>query len=447
MPSARPDERRNHDVAVIGGGSAAEALLRELDGSGSSVVVFEPRLVGGECPFYACMPSKSLLHDARRGMCWDAAIDRRDEIVHHLDDSQHREQARKLGAHIVSERATITGPGTVRAADVDYTATSIVIAIGAEPIVPDIDGLDDLGDRRWTSADALTTRDRPDRLLVIGGGVIGSEIAQMYAGLGSTVTVVDTSGRPAEDLHPEVSRLIVESHRRAGITPIYDASPTACRRTDDGVCLELADGRRVEADIALVAVGRRPDLSGLGLESLGLDHEDLTVDDNGRIAASESLWIMGDAAGRQQYTHVANRHAAVVADHLVGDGTRSFGDSVVPACIFVDPPVCVIGGTYDDLADDPDVVWSETVVDVPRLSTDELPEGFLAVAGRRSTGTVVAAHGIGPRFDELSHAIVIAIDGEVPIDVLRRTIQPFPTVGEVLGVAFDDLAAALATTD
>jgi len=443
MPDPAHETANNYDVAIIGGGSAAEALLRELDGTSMSVVMFEPRLVGGECPFYACMPSKSLLHDVRAGRSWDEAVARRDDIVHHLDDSEHREQAQDLGATIVSATATITGSKTLRADALDYTAESIVIAIGASVVIPDMEGLDTLGDRLWTSEEALTTHERPDRLVIIGGGVIGSEIAQMYAGLGCEVTMVDTSERPAGDLHPEVSRHIVESHDRAGITTVYAADPTACTRTEDGVRLDLADRPSVEADIALVAVGRRPDLGGLGLDSIGLDHEDLTIDDNGRIAGPESLWIMGDAAGRQQYTHVANRHASIIADHLAGDGTRSFGESVIPACIFIDPPVFVIGQTYHDLADDADVVWSETDLEVPRVTTDELPGGFLTLAGRRSTGTVVAAHGIGPRFDELSHALVIAIDGEVPIDVLQRTIQPFPTVGEVLDVAFDDLAAAL----
>lgn len=445
MSDAGSDPQHTFDVAIIGGGSAAEAMLRELDGSGTTVVMFEPRLVGGECPFYACMPSKSLLHDVRVGRSWDEAVARRDEIVNHLDDSEHREQARDLGATIVSESATIKGPGTVRADGVDYTARSVVIAIGASEIIPDIDGVDSLGDRMWTSEDALTAHDRPERLVIIGGGVIGSEIAQMYAGLGSDVTMVDTSERPADDLHPEVSRHILDSHERAGVTTVYAAEPTSCSRTDGGVRIDLADGRSIDADIALVAVGRRPDLSELGLGSLGIDHDDIELDDGGRILGTESVWIMGDAAGRQQYTHVANRHAAVVANHLVDDGSRSFGEAVVPACIFIDPPVFVIGGTYADLADDDDIVWSETSARVPRFSTDELPDGFVTLAGRRSTNTLVAAHGIGPRFDELSHALVIAIDGEVPIDVLQRTIQPFPTIGEILDVAFDDLAAALAT--
>ncbi|MEP6300271.1 MAG: FAD-dependent oxidoreductase, partial [Ilumatobacter sp.] len=271
------DRESDFDVAIIGGGSASEALLRELDGTGTSVVMFEPHLVGGECPFFACIPSKGLLHDVRTGRTWDEAVARRDELVNHLDDSEHREDARGLGATIVSATATITGPNTLGADGAQYTAAAIVIAIGAEVVIPDIDGLDTLGDRMWTSEDALTAHVRPQRLAIIGGGVIGSEIAQMYSGLGSEVTMVDSSPRPADDLHPEVGRLIAESHERAGITAIYGAQVAACERTEHGVRVELADGRNVEADIALVAIGRKPDLSRLGLDVLGLDHDDLEV--------------------------------------------------------------------------------------------------------------------------------------------------------------------------
>lgn len=449
MAIVETDPARDFDVAVIGGGSAAEALLRELLGSDLSVVIFEPRLLGGECPFYACMPSKGLLHDVRAGRSWDEAIERRDEIVDHWDDTEHREDARKLGATIVSSEARITGPNTITADGSDYTTDSIVIAIGAEAKIPDIDGIDTLGDRMWTSEDAMSAHDRPDRLAIIGGGVVGSEVAQMYSGLGSEVTMIGRSPRPADDLHPEVGRLIVESHDRAGITTIYGTEASGCCRTDDVVRLHFGDDRSIDADIVLVAVGRRPDLSGLGLDSLGLNHDDLTIDDSGRILGTESdngsLWVMGDAAGRQQYTHIANHHAAVVANHLAGDGSRSFGEAVAPACIFIDPPVFVIGDSYEHLADEPDIVWSETSVRVPRFLTDELHDGFIALAARRSTGTIIAAHGIGPNFDELTHALVIAIDGQVPIQVLQRTIQPFPTIGEILDVAFDDLAAALTT--
>ncbi|WP_420452227.1 FAD-dependent oxidoreductase [Ilumatobacter sp.] len=431
------------DVAIIGAGSAGEALVRGLEGSGLSIVMFEPRLVGGECPFLACMPSKSMLHDAKRSATWETAVERRDEVVSHLDDSSHREDNEEKGATIVSAEAKIVDDGVVEADGRRWNARHVVIATGADAVVPDIDGLDTLGERMWTSEDALTTSERPERLGIIGGGIIGGEVAQIYSGFGSTVTMVDTDESPAEGMHPRVGEEILSSMERAGVRTHYGVEPTSCRLVDDEVVIEIDGADVIRCDVVLVVVGRRPSTDGLGLESLGLDPTDLDVDDAGRVAGPTSLWIMGDAAGREQYTHVANRHAAVVADHLRGDGDRSFGASVVPACQFIDPPLMVVGPTCAETEDDPDVVWSGTEVDVARLSTDELPSGFLALAASRSSRCLVAAHGIGPRFDEIVHALVVAIDGQVPLEVLARTIQPFPTVGECLGVAYSDVIAAL----
>jgi pyruvate/2-oxoglutarate dehydrogenase complex dihydrolipoamide dehydrogenase (E3) component len=433
------------DIAVIGGGSASEALLRSLEGSGMSVVMFEPKLVGGECPFVACMPSKSMLHDAGQNRTWAQGVARRAEVVSGLDDAEHRREARELGATIVSSSATIVDELTVSAAGVHYSVDHIVIATGAVAVMPEIDGLDKLGDRLWASEDALTAIDRPDRLVIVGGGVIGSEIAQIFSQLGSNVTVVDPSERPADDLHPRVGELIAESLIASGVDLRYRTEPSSIEVSgvDGPATVVLNDGSRLAADKVLVAVGRRPNTLHLGLAELGLDPDNLDVADSGRVTGPGSIWIMGDAAGQEQYTHIANRHAAVIANRIAGNASRAFGESVVPACIFITPPVIVIGPTWSDLEGDDDVVWATVDLDVPRMLTDELPDGFLAVAARQSTNTVVAAHGIGPRFDELCHALVIAIDGAVPIETLERTIQPFPTVGEILGTAFARLADQL----
>jgi pyruvate/2-oxoglutarate dehydrogenase complex dihydrolipoamide dehydrogenase (E3) component len=432
------------DVAIIGAGSVAEALVGHLADSGLSIVVFEPELVGGECPFLACMPSKAMLHDVGTGRTWSEAVRRRDEIVSHLDDSDHADGLTDQGVTLVRERAAIAGPGVVRAGGVDHTATHIVIATGARPIAPDIDGLDLDHDRVWTSRDALTASDRPDSVVMIGGGVIGSELAYLFAGFGATVTTLDESDRPIDSFHPEVSRLIGEHLTNSGVDVVNGISVARVELTDTEAAVHLADGTVHRAERLVVATGRRPQLSGLGLETIGVtDVDEIDVDDRGCIVGADHVWVAGDAAGREQYTHVANAHAAVIADQLVGSGSRRYGDSVIPACIFIEPPVFTVGPQWTELQGDDDVVWAEVDVDPPRNSTDEHATGFLALAARRSTGCLVAANGIGARFDELATALVIAIDGEVPVDRLARTIQPFPTVGGVLGDAFGQLASAL----
>ena len=439
--------RARFDVAVIGAGSAAEALVTHLDGTGLDIVVFEAELVGGECPFVACMPSKSMLHDVNTGRTWDEAVRRRDEIVSHLDDREHADGLRDRGITLVRESAEIVGPGLVRAGDDDYVATDIVIATGARPVAPDIDGLDLSHDRVWTSRDALTTTERPASIVMIGGGVIGSELAYMFAGFGSDVTTLDESERPLDTSHPEVSRLIGEHLAGIGVNVVNGISVVRVVLSETDIEVHLADGTVHTAERVLVATGRRPQLSGLGLENVGVnDVDEIEVDDRGAVVGADHVWIAGDAAGREQYTHVANEHGAVIADHLAGSGTRRFGDNVIPACVFIDPPVLTVGPRWTELEGDDDVVWVEVDVDPPRNSTDEHAAGFLALAARRSTGCLVAANGIGARFDELAHAIVIAVDGEVPVDLLARTIQPFPTVGGVLSDAFRRLADALRDT-
>lgn len=431
------------DIAVIGAGSASEAFVRAM-GDGYEIVVFEPRLVGGECPFLACMPSKAMLHDVATHRSWADAVARRDEIVSHLDDTEHAAGLKELGASIVRERAMVTGPGVVRAGGKSYRVDHVLIATGAEPIFPDIDGLDPSHELVWTSRDALTATERPESVVIVGGGVIGSELAYMFAGFGVSVTTLDESDRPADDMHPAVSGIITKTLERAGVDVVNSVEVSRIELTDDDTAVHLADGSIHRAERVIISTGRAPSLRQLGLEDLGVDPDNIEVDDRGALVGTSNVWVAGDAAGREQYTHVANHHGVVVADQIAGDGTRRYGESVVPACVFIDPPVMVVGDSWASLRDDDDVVWAEVELDEPRNSTDEHDPGFLAVAARRSTGRIVAANGIGARFDELVHALVIAIDGETPVARLQRTIQPFPTVGEVLAAAFDQLGDQLA---
>lgn len=447
-PSTEPRDRRpdgdlddDHTVAVIGGGSAAEALIRALAGTQHRVVLFEPSLLGGECPFVACMPSKALLHDAGAGTPWSAAVARRHEVVDGMDDDEHVREARDLGVTLVRSPAQLLDPQHVAAADGrTFRVDHVVVATGAEPVVPPIPGLEPSHPRVWTSEDALTTTELPERLTILGGGVIGSELAQLFNGFGSRVTVLDAEPRPLGELHPRVGDLVTDHLVAAGVDVRSDVEVTEVRCRPDGVDVVVDDGRTVvTGDRLIVATGRRPRRSGLGLECLGADPEGLTVDATGRVDGPGSVWMIGDVAGGAQYTHLANHHAAVVADHLAGSGARRFDEVAVPACVFVDPPVMMVGPSWADLEDDDDVVWALVDLEIPRRITDALADGFLAVAACRSTRRVIAAHGVGARFDELVHALVVAIDGEVPLDVLRRSIRPFPTVGEILDVAFDEL--------
>lgn len=432
------------DLAILGGGSATETLVRELDGSGLSIVVFEPDRVGGECPFVACMPSKAMLHDARSGSSWSEAVARRNEIAEHLDDAAHAAELAEHGVDLVRARGEVVAPGVVSGGGRLVRAEHIVLATGAEALLPAIDDESMVSPSGpvWTSVEAMTASELPERLVVVGGGVIGTECASLFARFGSEVTLVDRNPRSLPDAPPRVSELLGDALRDLGIGIHRGAEAARIRLADDGgAVVELGDGEELSADRVLVAIGRRPRTQAIGLEHLGLEPgAPLPVSPNGRVDAPGSVWAVGDVAGRGEYTHLANHHARVVADHLAGSATRRYDDVVLPACMFTDPPFVRVGPSWAELEDDDDVVTAGfDLATFPRSLTDELAPGHLWAAARRSTGCLVAASGIGPGFDELTHAVVVAIDGDVPVARLRQSMRAFPTIGEILGPVVDRL--------
>ena len=439
-------ERVHVDVAIIGGGSAAETLVAELDGSDLDIVVFEDERVGGECPFVACMPSKALLHDAAIGRSWDDAVRRRKKVVDHLDDGTHAAELAQHGAALVRERATITAPSVVEAAGRRYRAGHIVIATGSEPVIPPIDGLDEIGDRCWTSADAMTTDVRPMRLTILGGGVIGCELATLYAGFGTEVHVLDAEPTAFPDLPEDIGTIVDDALRAAGVRLRRDVEVTQVETRGGGVRVRLDDGACVDSDRLLIAAGTRPRTHGIGLGNLGIDEDaPMAVGPDGRVGAEGSVWAIGDVAGHGEYTHLANHQARVVAGALCGTGHRRFDDVVTPACVFTDPPIVTIGPAPAALGDT--VLWeSARLSEVPRATTDELADGFLAIAVDRSTGAIVAAHGVGANFDVLAAALVTAIDARTPVDQLARSMWPFPTVGELLGLVYSRASESLGSS-
>jgi dihydrolipoamide dehydrogenase len=431
------------DVGVIGGGSAAETLVAELHESGLTTVVFEAERVGGECPFVACMPSKAMLHDAAIGRSWTEAVQRRREVVDDLDDARHAAELTGHGAVLVRERATIDAPDEIVAGGRRYRVGHIVLATGSEPVVPAIDGIDAIGDRCWTSDDAMTSEIRPTRLTILGGGVIGCELATVYARFGTEVHLLDADPDAFGDLPPEIGAIVDDSLRTSGVRVRRGVDVTGVEPRGGGIRVHLGDGACVGTDRLLVATGTRPRLRGIGLECLGVDTDTpLSVGDNGRVAAQGSVWAIGDVAGRGEYTHLAQHQARVVADALTGSGSRRFDDVVTPACVFTDPPIVTIGRTPADLGDA--VRWvSGHLSEVPRATTDEFGDGILVIAVDPTTRAVVAAHGVGAHFDVLAAALVTAIDGAIPVDELARSMWPFPTLGELLGLVYSRASESL----
>ncbi len=431
------------DVAIIGGGGAAEALVGALEFSNSRVLVIERNRVGGDCPFVACMPSKAMLHDALGTTRWDDAVQRRNEIVEHLDDRRHAEQVDRQGARLVRGDATVIDERTIQVDGITFRTDHLVLATGSTPVIPPIDGLDIIGEHLWTSDDALTTDERPMRLMIIGGGPIGCELARLFAGFDTEVHLIDETDRAFPDLPAEIGEIVDDALRSVGVRVHRGRSAVRFEQRGGNVQITLDNDATVVTDRVLVATGRIADLAGLGLEHLGLDPEGpLPVDETGRVDCPGSVWAIGDVAGKGQYTHLANHQARVVANHLIGAGDRRYDDVVVPACIFTKPPVMMVGPLPAELGDD--AIWVDAKLsEVARWTTDSLGDGFLTVAIDRTTRCVIAAHGVGAGFDELAAALVTAIDGRVPVDRLVMSMWPFPTVGEVLGPIYERALEAL----
>ena len=256
------DTQNSYDIGVIGAGSATETLVEELRGTGCSVVVFEGNRVGGECPFVACIPSKSLLHDAATTGDWARAVARRDDAADHLDDTSHAVDLAEAGAVLIRATARVVDSQTIEADGARFRVGGIVLATGSEAIIPEVPGLDALGDGMWTTTEALTTRELPERLAILGGGVIGCELAFAFAGLGSTVTMVDEMPRAFPDVSSEIGELIDAGLLRSGVSVRRGTRLVRCSKSDGLVTLELEADDRPDADLVvvdrvLVAVGRR----------------------------------------------------------------------------------------------------------------------------------------------------------------------------------------------
>ncbi len=387
------------DVAVVGLGSAGEALATALVAAGRSVVGFEPVRVGGECPFTACMPSKVLLHHASlEDPDWDDARAHRDEVVNGLDDVEHHDALVQTGIDVVRARARLAGERTVRAGEQQWTAGTVVLATGSVPTIPPIDGLDRT--RIWTSEDLMTATELPASCVIVGGGAIGCESAAILAGFGRRVTLVEAAPRLLSGaVAPEVSARLTDRLAELGVDVRLEAEVAAIHHGRDHDEVTLRGEDPVRGERVLVAVGQAPAWDGLGLDTIGID--DAAVDDDFVVAGVDWLRAIGDLDGRSPWTHGANHEAARLTELLTGSASRAQVRGMV-SCVFTDPPVASVGLTAAAAADaGHDVVTgSARYSDVARSSTDRTCDGVVVVVADRPTGALLGCSGIGPRFED-----------------------------------------------
>ena len=473
------------DVVVLGGGTSGSLIAIEVSQAGRSTALVEAGLVGGEAPYLADMASKSLLQSARRGETWEHAVARRDEVAGHLDDAPAAARLAEAGVTLIRGTGQITGPGTIvvqpNAAKSSLNGlappdpltlgyTDLVVCTGSEPVAPPVEGLTDVP--AWTSAEALTCPDLPRRLVVLGAGPVGCELAQIYAAFGSQVTLVEGEPHVLPGEAQFTGEILADALRRTGVDLRLGSAVVKAETTGAGLALTLADGTRIEADRVLLASGRRPRLSGLGLEELGISAapgEMLPLDETCRVVPNVPgkgalstpgkdvpgtpgqpgtpgkkagrVWAAGDVTAIAPYTHTARYQAQIVAANLLG-GSRAADYRAIPRTVYTSPSVYTVGMS-PSLAEATGVeliTVSYDLAETARATVEDDDRGRVELYVDAASGDLlVGAAAIGPDAEEWMGEVTLAIRARIPLAVLADVVHAFPTYGEAVEMSLPGL--------